>query len=225
MTIGGTLTRPIGVTGGQLDLFAEYEATEQQRRAAEAPSLFNTGAQGYFARIAALEQWKHDYGNFDCYRRSHAWHAELTAKAERPTGACRPTILMADLRCDHLGHDCMCVGDLIYRGACLHCTWEGPVRDDENPAAEDAHDHAWPGWRELPIAPRRPESGTNAKQNKAMARWIQTINNIYPAGWLQAGGPIRTSRRRYGTRHVPNHTGFGGYDLCGEILEQLQAAS
>ena len=210
---------------GQLDLFAEYEAAEQQRRAAEAPSLFDASHQGYFTRIAALQQWKQDYGNFGCYQRSHAWHAELTAQAEQPTEACRPTILMADLRCDHFDGDCMCVGDLVYRGACLHCPWEGPVRDEANLAAEDAHDHAWPGWRDLPIAPRRPESGTNSKHRQALARWTKTVTDTYPDQWLESGGPIRTSRRRYGTRHIPNHTGFGGYDLCGEVVDQPQAAS
>jgi hypothetical protein len=81
--------------------------------------------------------------------------------------------------------------------------------------------HAWPGWRDLPCVPRRPEPGTSAKQKTGMTRWAEAINNVYPDGWLESGGPIRTVRGRYGTRHVPNHTGFGGYDLCGEIRVQV----
>lgn len=65
-----------------------------------------------------------------------------------------PTLLVADLRCDHHDHDCFCGGDLVYRGASRHCYWEGPLRDCENPAAEDADDQAWPGWRALPLVPR-----------------------------------------------------------------------
>lgn len=27
---------------------------------------------------------------------------------------------------------------------------------------------------------------------------------------------IRTARSYFGTRHIPNYTGFSGYDPCGE---------
>lgn len=100
---------------------------------------------------------------------------------------------------------------------------EGPAGDIENAAAEDAHDHAWPGWRELLLVPRRPEAGTSTKQKSSMARWVDNvgrwINNVgdlYPPGWLAAGGPIRTARGGSGTRHVPNLTGVVGSDLCGD---------
>lgn len=204
----------------QLDLFAEFEAAEKQRRLDHAPTLFDTGQRGYFARLAVFDQWAQDYGHFASLRRSHAWHAQIGAMrvgGQQPTDACRPTILTADLYCDHYNEDCFCVGDVVYRGACLHCTWEGPLRDGENPATEDAHDHAWPGWRDLPLVPRRPDTATGTQQKKAITRWVQHVNAIYPSGWLESGGPIRTSRGAYGTRHVPNHTGFGGYDMCGDI--------
>jgi hypothetical protein len=54
-----------------------------------------------------------------------------------------------------------------------------------------------------------------------MSQWVQHVNVIYPGGWLESGGPVRTSRSAHGTRHIPNGTGFGGYDLCGEV--RLQA--
>ena len=135
-------------------------------------------------------------------------------------------MLTAALHCDHYHRDCLCVGrGGVYRGACLHCTWEGPLRDGENAAAEDAHDHAWPGWRELPLVPRRPDTASNSQKTSAALRnWIARVNAAYPAGWLEASGPIRTSRSTYGTRHVPNHTGFGGYDLCGEMTDKPDAA-
>ncbi|MDT5134300.1 MAG: hypothetical protein QOE41_3611, partial [Mycobacterium sp.] len=206
-----------GATVEQLDMFAEFEAGETQRRAEQASTLFETAARGYFARIAAFEQWVNDYGHFDSYRRSHAWHAQLgDPRGVSPTYICRPVILCADLRCDCDNDDqgCYCAGgvDLLYRGACLHCTWEGAACEGENAAAEDAHDHSWPGWRELPLA-HQPESGTSRKQKEAMARWAAEVNAIYPSGWLESGGPIRTSRTGCGTRHVPDHTGFGGYDI------------
>jgi len=209
---------------GQLDLFAEVEAAEEQRRIDAAPPLFDTEQRGYFARVATAKQWADDYGHFDCHRRSHAWHptAVWFDKIES-TPVCRPAVLTAALHCNHYGVECLCVGDTVYRGACLrlHCTWEGPLRDGENAAAEDAHDHAWPGWRELPLVPRRPDTASNSQKTSAALRhWMSHVNAVYPAGWLQSGGPIRTRRNTYGTRHVPNHTGFGGYDLCGEITDQ-----
>ena len=212
---------------GQLDLFAESEATEEQRRIDAAPTLFDTDQRGYFARIAAAKQWADDYGHFDCLRRSHAWHSnDAPFNNAQPTATCRPAVLAAALHCDHRDRDCLCVGrGGVYRGACLHCTWEGPLRDGENAAAEDAHDHTWPGWRELPLVPRRPDTASNSRKSSAALRnWIARVNAAYPAGWLESGGPIRTRRSTYGTRHVPNHTGFGGYDLCGETTDQPAAA-
>jgi hypothetical protein len=207
---------------GQLDLFAEAEAAEDQRRIDAAPTLFDTEQRGYFVRVAAAEQWAQDYGSFDCHRRSHAWHAAaIRSDTIQPTESCRPVVLTAALHCNHYDGDCLCVGDTVYRGACRYCTWEGPLHDGENPAAEDAHDHAWPGWRDLPLVPRRPDSASNSKQtSKAIARWVDHVNAVYPTGWLESAGPIRTRRDAYGTRHVPDHTGFGGYDLCGDLTDQ-----
>lgn len=213
----------------QLDLFADLDAAaadaaeaERQRVFDQAPSIFGDTARGFFARVAAAQQWDETYGQFDCLRRSHAWRDEIggagfgrgrMAVAEM----CRPVTLTADLRCDDYRENCSCVGHLVYRAACLHCEWEGDIRDDHNSAVEDAHDHTWPGWRELPIVARRPEAGTSKKHTDAMQRWVEAVNDVYPAGWLEAGGPIRTARGHYGTRHVPDATGFGGYDLCGQV--------
>jgi hypothetical protein len=216
---------------GQLDLFAEAEAAEQQGRIDAAPTLFDTDQRGYFVRIAAAKQWADDYGHFDCLRRSHAWHSsDAPFVNAHPTATCRPAVLTAALHCDHHDRDCLCVGrGGVYRGACLHCAWEGPLRDGENTAAEntaaeDAHDHAWPGWRELPHVPRRPDTASNSQKTSAALRnWIADVDAIYPAGWLDSGGPIRTRRSTHGSRHVPNRTGFGGYDLCGEVTDSAAA--
>ena len=198
----------------QLDLFAEIEAAAK-RVFDEAPSIYSTTARGYFQRLDAANAWTARYGNFDGHLRSHAWRPACGSPEGRYGGEDqhRPGVLTADLLCHHYDTECACVGDIVFRGACLHCAWEGEVRDDENTAAEDAHDHAWPGWRDLPIVARRPEN------QKARPRWIDSVNDAYPAGWLESGGPIRTARGQLGTRHVPNHTGLGGYDLCGAITD------
>jgi hypothetical protein len=199
----------------QLDMFADLESAESQQRAARAPGLFDLDQIGYDTRLAMAEEWKQVYGHVASIRAAHAWMPCVTQIfSERPaTAECRPTILLAELRCEHDRNGCSCVGDLLYRGACFGCTWEGDARTAENPATEDAHDHAWPGWRQLATVPRRPDSGTSAKQQTAIARWSEQVNRLYPQGWLEAGGPIRTTREASGTRHVPDRSGFGGYDL------------
>lgn len=95
----------------------------------------------------------------------------------------------------------------------LRMRWR-PTGTSENHAIEDAHDHAWPGWRDLPTVPRIPESGTTKRDRDRAAKWIETVNTAYPDGWLEAGGPIRTDRIAPGRRHVPARTPFGGYDLA-----------
>ncbi|MDT0262300.1 DUF6349 family protein [Jatrophihabitans lederbergiae] len=218
-----------GTSTEQLDLFADLDAAaeavaeaERQRVFDTAPPIFGDTVRGFFARVRAAREWDEQYGHFDCLRRSHAWRDEIGGtgfgRGRIPaTDQCQPVTLTADLRCEHYNSDCSCVGDLVYRGACLHCAWEGEIGEDHNAAVEDAHDHAWSGWRDLPIVDRRPEPGTSARQQATMASWVAAVNDVYPAGWLESGGPIRTVRGYFGTRHVPAYTGFGGYDLCGEV--------
>ena len=190
---------------GRLDLFA---AIEDAKLDAPAPTLYGSPARGLPVRAAEFAAWRQAHGSFGSSRRSHAWTVCLTCP-DTPTQRCQPTVLSADLRCDCDRYDrCRCVGDLMYRGACRHCEWEGEPRAGENAAAEDACDHAWPGWHDMPVVPAVPD-----ERNKRAA-WVEKASELYPAGWLEAGGPIRTTRSRGGTRHVPSRTPFGGYDLA-----------
>lgn len=190
---------------GQLDLFA---AIEEAKLDAPAPTLYGSSARGLAARAAEFAAWRDTHGSFGSLGRSHAWTVCITCP-DTPTTRCQPTVLSADLRCDCDRYDeCSCLGDLMYRGACRCCDWEGEPRDRENAAAEDACDHAWPGWREVPVVPAVPEERTKR------ATWVERVTELYPTGWLEDGGPIRTARTRGGTRHVPGRTPFGGYDLA-----------
>ena len=62
-------------------------------------------------------------------------------------------------------------------------------------------DHAWPGWRDLPLVRRRPEVGAGAEHQKAITRWVEHVNAIYPSGWLESGGPNPNQPRQ--RRHAP----------------------
>lgn len=193
------------VLPGQLDLLA---AIEDAKLDDPAPTLYGSLARGLAARAAEFAAWRDTYGSFASIGRSHAWTVCITCP-DTPTERCQPTVLSADLRCDCDRYDeCTCIGDLMYRGACRHCDWEGEPHDRENTAAEDACDHAWPGWRDVPVVPTVPE------ERKKRAAWLERTVEIYPPGWLEDGGPIRTARSGYGTRHVPSRTPFGGYDLA-----------
>ncbi|MDP9843340.1 DUF6349 family protein [Streptosporangium lutulentum] len=99
------------------------------------------------------------------------------------------------------------------RGACLGCEWEGQDRRTEKDAVEDAHDHAWPGWRNLPGV--LPPSSTALYEKKVYERWLAEVKRAYPIGWLEAGGPIVTIRRDSAfSRHEPGKAPGGGYDLA-----------
>lgn len=99
----------------------------------------------------------------------------------------------------------------LYRGACLGCGWEGETRQHNGEAVEDAHDHAWPAWRDLP-AVKLPKSNHS--------RWLAEVKRAYPPGWLESGGPIVTIRAdsRF-SRHAPGRAPGGGYDLAATYYQ------
>lgn len=213
-----------------LDLLDEIQTTE--RLNGPAPSLFASTTRGVQERVAEFQAWCEEHDSFASYRRSHAWLPEISNSREaRDWSAalpsrCLPTVLHANLQdCDHAGRRCYDVGGLVYRGACYGCTWESPsIRGRVSEAVEDAHDHAWPGWRDLPIVPCRPdeEYARKAGRRKVSPRqeWEDQVNGVYPADWLVAGGPIVTARSEYATGDVPGRTGRGGYDLAARPFHQ-----
>lgn len=135
----------------------------------------------------------------------HPAHLALLGPAlhasRRDAGAHPIQVVSAHLECCHRrGAECQCVGradPIVYRAYCGSCRYWTPVSVDENGAAEAIHDHCWPGWRELPI-------GTDASRDEH---------------WSQPGAPVITARSRYGTRHVPGRSPYGGYDLSDHVTQ------
>jgi Family of unknown function (DUF6349) len=151
-----------------------------------------------------------------------AWRIWITCPGDRLDGRapprawprCTATVLSRDT-----GHD---ANHLIYRGACLGCGWVSEQlhligQRGENGAAEDANDHAHPGWRDLPIVAPPPRNDGGTAYPKAVAAWRNRWDPILPAGWLDRGGPIRTQRTQFATRHVPGRAPGGGYDMSAGI--------
>ncbi|MEU9887971.1 DUF6349 family protein [Sphaerisporangium sp. NPDC051011] len=100
---------------------------------------------------------------------------------------------------------------LRYQSQCGGCGHQGPERSSENTAAEDGCDHAYPGWRDMPVMEHRPH-----EDKKAIARWEKEARAAYPAGWFDRQGPVREYRTPGGTRHVPGMGPGGGY--CMAVL-------
>lgn len=105
---------------------------------------------------------------------------------------------------------CECIGDYLHLVVCDTCElhWIDP---DWNVVVEAWHDHAFPGWRELPILPAklRGQMGTS-KMTPKLETWLE---ENYPEHLRVPGAPILTDRGGNGTRHVPNYSPYGGFDF------------
>lgn len=95
---------------------------------------------------------------------------------------------------------CECVGDRLYLVVCDTCETHW-IDGDWNTVVEAWHDHAFPGWRELPIIPGklRGQTGT-AKMTPKHQEWFEAN---YPTAFRVQGAPVLTDRGGMGTRHVP----------------------
>ncbi|MFC7593569.1 DUF6349 family protein [Nonomuraea antimicrobica] len=87
------------------------------------------------------------------------------------------------------------------------CGHAGPLQEDENRAVEDGCDHAFPGWRSMPVVVHRPHTD----KPQPLARWKEGVRAVYPAEWLDRQGPVRELRHGLGSRHVPGLAPGGGY--------------
>lgn len=189
------------------------------------PKLYaDRDCRGLAQRRWAREEWVRQYGHFDSVRVSHGWYENFTSWSTPETAHCQAAVMSANLSCHHTSRyadPCQCVDGTVYRGACYYCDWEGGLRPSEEDALEDALDHAWPGWRELPVVESDWMKESGSKRAKAIqAWWGRILAAGYARDWLEQGGPIRTRRSIQGARPV-----FGayhpaeGWDVCAEIDE------
>jgi hypothetical protein len=149
------------------------------------------------------------------------WHQAIAAPDGFHLGDHTFYLFTADLRCEPWKHsephgDCLCVGDLAYQSICAPCGWHA-IASDENSAVEHWHDHALPGWRDLPVVPARLRKTDAIGLPKATRRWIE---EHYPDAMQITGAPIITERSSMGTRHVPGRSPWSGYDLSHTALQR-----
>ena len=154
---------------------------------------------------AAYERWVLENGRFDCIGRSGMWRHTLTHEplelnghtihvltAARPSReSTRPTA----------------------QANCPDCRWH-LLGEDENGVVEAAHDHALPGWRDLPIAPTKIGSKLSHYSKTATASVLEWMESTYPRSMLIPGAPILTPRVPPAHRHVPGRSPLGGYDIA-----------
>lgn len=176
----------------------------------------------YFAPAeldAAFEHWCFLNGHFDSIARSHLWHRLVQLREHVELGEHSIDTFTADLGCATAQHrdldeNCSCVGGLIVQAICEPCGWHA-LADNENAAVEGWRDHAIPGWRKLPIVPARIRVRNEKGLTKQAQEWIA---DNYPLEIQVPGVPIITKRSRYATRHVPNYSPWGGYDLSHKAV-------
>lgn len=118
---------------------------------------------------------------------------------------------------------CSNLGDLLYQSVCTKCRWHYIGSEQQCVAAW--HDHAFPGWRELPVVPldvrpfgggMHPKNAMEKGQAKKARAWV---DEHYPDGWGVDGAPVVTEREALGTRSVPGYSPWGGYDISESALE------
>lgn len=105
---------------------------------------------------------------------------------------------------------CECIGSYLHLTVCDTCELHW-ISDDWNTVVEAWHDHAFPGWRSLPTLPTklRGQMGTR-KMTPQLEDWLE---EHYPPEFRVTGAPILTDRGGSGTRHVPDYSPYGGFDL------------
>lgn len=148
----------------------------------------------------------------------YEWHPALCHE-RTPTGpGCQPAVLERLVYADPLaavGGDFSSYSHSEFLAACHGCEWRDVPVDSENEATEAAHDHAFLGWRSLPVLPYLAAEPTQQQSRELRA----LIDRLYPSQWIERHGPVLTRRSPVGTRHVPKRAPTGGYDMAGAVEE------
>lgn len=202
----------------QPELF-DLDAFEHERVAASpwhgAPLAYTTDYHSPDALDAAFKRYKAEHGDFGCIPRSHMWHRALTHPPLEVQGHSLH-VFSADARCDLEECDHRAAplpGTTVTQAICPGCEWHTIRARDSVVVAW--HDHALPGWRELPVYDRDVDR-SNARSIAALRRWAE---REHPADWQFNGAPVITQRSPHSHRAVPGYSPFGGYDISANALD------
>lgn len=140
------------------------------------PLNFTTAYHSPAELDAAFEHWHFLHAHDKTHINSRMWRRSITVPESSKVAGHGFVLYTTDLRCEPWKHadkheTCLCVGDLMYQAICEPCEWNG-IADRENDAVELWHDHALPGWRELPIVPSRLRMLDKDSLSKAAKKWV-----------------------------------------------------
>lgn len=168
---------------------------------------------------AAWDRYRLVHGNHGCVPHSHMWNRLYCNASTLAAGAHTLDLFSAEAQCPderEAGHSDKSgdlPGNTRFQAICAPCGWRH-LSDDESAVIEAWHDHAFPGWRELPTIPSKV-TGIPGRGKSKLQGWIE---ERYPDQWQMPGYPIITARGGVGTRHVPGRSPWGGYDLSDSAL-------
>ncbi|MDO5676345.1 MAG: DUF6349 family protein [Propionibacteriaceae bacterium] len=169
-----------------------------------APLTYTTDYYSVAELEAAWDRYIAQHGRFGCSPRSHMWHSwPFEGKNLTLPNGHALVCLSADTRCTEDDHDHSrnpLPGKLMYQAICEPCRWHYIGSESEVVLAW--HDHAMPGWRDLPVVP---------VETKNIRAWAEAN---YPSQWQMHGAPIITTRGEHANRAVPGGSPFGGYDIA-----------
>ena len=194
--------------------FEELAREEARARLDEwdgAPLRFTTGYYPPAQLDAAFEHWCFLNGHFDSIDRSHMWHRYTWNRDDVAFGEHSIAVFTASLRVER-GAEGPTVSPT--QAICEPCQWHR-ICGDESEAVEAWHDHAIPGWRELPVMPAEIRVRDDKGLTKLARKWLEVH---YPENMKVPGAPIITERTPNATRHVPGGSPWGGYDLSSTAL-------
>ena len=176
-----------------------------------APLAYTTDYYPVTELEAAWDRYIAEHGHFGCIPRSHMWHTWnplFTVCDVNLESGHSLVVLSADTRCDEDDHDHTAAplpGKLMYQAICEPCQWHRIGAESEVVIAW--HDHAMPGWRDLPAVPAK---------TKNVTAWAQ---EHYPAQWQFDGAPIVTAREHpSASRAVAGRSPWKGYDIAAETM-------
>lgn len=194
------------------DELAREEARERLDEWTGAPLHFTTDYYSTEELDAAFEHWCFLNGRGDSIRRSHMWHRFIWMPEDVVEfDGHQIGVFAANLSPERGAQE---PGGMPHLAVCSSCEWH-VIGDSESEVVEAWHDHAVPGWRELPVVPAevrvRDEKGLTALARK----WIEVH---YPEDMQVPGAPIVTERQPNATRHVAGYSPWGGYDLSSTAV-------
>ncbi len=159
----------------------------------------------------AFDHWRLLHGSEGSIPRSHMWHQALWNPQVVRFAEHRGQMVTAELGPEH-GHEGP--GCLLSQMICEPCRWHA-IGGSENSVVEQWHDHAVPGWRELPVIPAAVRIREGSRHTGRVMTWIK---EHYPAHMQVPGAPIITEREPSATRHVAGYSPWNGYDLSHTAL-------